>query len=242
MESAGQTYFDTVTGEAKAVVPGKSLSDPGERAFHVMQKLKLGEVECLVMYDNGANANMIHGSVAEIFDLQMVDRSTAVVTGVVDTKVSTYGMYKLSLGLTREGYSHEVVAQGAPHITARIPKYNLEEINQEIRASGLLPETVGLPPNVGGTQVRLLIGIKDVRLQPKFLFKLSSGIAVYESPFTDVHGTNLCYGGSHSSILRQSPVADSCLSVNVLNMGSQAGGGLRTDILFSLHLSQTTWI
>ena len=33
LESAGQTYFDTVTGEVKAVVPGKSLSDPGERAF-----------------------------------------------------------------------------------------------------------------------------------------------------------------------------------------------------------------
>ena len=68
-------------------------------------------------------------------------------------KVSTCGVYKLSLGLAQEGYFHEIIAQGAPQITARIPKYDLEEINQEIRASGLLPEKAKLPPSVGGTQV-----------------------------------------------------------------------------------------
>ena len=45
LESAGQTYFDTVTGEVKAVIQEKNRSDPGQRAFHIMQKLKLGEVE-----------------------------------------------------------------------------------------------------------------------------------------------------------------------------------------------------
>ena len=119
------------------------------------------------------------------------------------------------MGLAQEGYSQEIIAQGASQITARIPKYDLEEINQEVRASGLVPEKAKLPSSVGGTQVRLLLGIKDVRLQPKFLFELDSGIAVYRSPFMDVYGTDLCYGGSHASISRQSPVTDLCLLVNV---------------------------
>ena len=155
----------------------------------------------------------------------MVDQAGSAVTGLADVKVGTCGVYKLTLGLTQEGRSHEIIAQGAPQITARIPRYDLKEINQEIRASGLLPKDVKLPASVGGTQVRLLLGIKDVKLQPKFLFELDSGIAVYKSPFTDVYSTNLCYGGSHESISRQSPVIDLCLLVNILNMDGQPGGG-----------------
>ena len=74
--------------------------DPKERAVQIMQKLKLGEVDCLVMYDNGANANMIHGSVASLLDLQSVDQSPVVMTGIADMKLSSHGTYKLILGLT----------------------------------------------------------------------------------------------------------------------------------------------
>ena len=228
LEIDGQTYFDTVTGETKPVIPEKNVSNPGHHAFQVMQKLKLGDMECLVMYDNGSNANMVQGSVAEVLDLQVVDQSESAVSGIADVEVGTCGAYKLTLGLTQEGCSHEIIAQGAPQITARIPKYDLKEINQEVRASGLLPEETRLPPSVGGTQVRLLLGIEDVRLQPKFLFELDSGIAVYRSPFTDVYGTDLCYGGSHASISRQSPVTNLYLPVNILNMDGQPGGAQST--------------
>ena len=77
----------------------------------------------------------------------------------------------------------------------------------------------------------MLLGIKDVRLQPKFLFELDSGIAVYRSPFMDVYGTDLCYGGSHASISRQLPVTDLCLSVNVLNMSGQPEGAQNRHIV-----------
>ena len=105
------------------------------------------------MYDNGANANMVHVSVAELLDLQVIDQSISAVTGISDVKVDTCGIYKLTLGLSQEGHSQEIIAQGASQITARIPKYDLEEINQEIRDSGLLPENARLPPSIGGTQV-----------------------------------------------------------------------------------------
>ena len=49
LESPGQTYFDTVTGKRKIAAPDKKNSDPGERALHILQKLKLGKVEFLVM-------------------------------------------------------------------------------------------------------------------------------------------------------------------------------------------------
>ena len=58
-------------------------------------------------------------------------------TGIADMKVSLHGTYKLTLGLTREGYFHEIVAQGASKITARILEYDLDEIKQE--GQGLRP-------------------------------------------------------------------------------------------------------
>merc|ERR1711978_811190 len=187
-----------------------------------MQKLRLGDMECLVLYDNGANANMVQDSMARFLELQVVDQYKLAVSGIADVEVGTCGAYKLILGSTQEGYSHEVIAQATPQITAKLPKYDLGEINQEARASGLVSEQTKLPPSVGGTQVRLLLGLKDARLQPKFLFELDSGIAVYKSPFTDIYGSDLCYGGPHESISRQ--VTDPCFSVNMLNLDGQPGG------------------
>ena len=45
-----------------------------------------------------------------------------------------------------------------------------------------------------------MLGINDVSLQPRFLFRLDSGIAVFQAPFRDKYGSNLCYGGSHLSL------------------------------------------
>ena len=225
-ENKVEKYFDTATGKVRIVDSKKNLLAPKDQALHIMQTLKIGELKCLVMYDSGANVNMIEGRAAEFLNLQVVDRSSTVISGITDTKVRTdFGTYKFNIGPTREGYSHEIIAHGTSHLSASIPKYNFEEINQELRASGKIPEATELPCNIGGTSVRLLLGVKDVRLQPKFLFRMDSGVAVFESPFMDVHGSRLCYGGCHPSLSLQVPAGLSpsvnLASVDLLSTGDR---------------------
>ena len=55
-----------------------------------------------------------------------------------------------------------------------------------------------LPDYVGGSKVHLLLGIK-LSVQPVHLFTLESGISVFRSPFKDIFGSDICYGGSHQS-------------------------------------------
>ena len=40
LESTGQMYFDTATGEVRPVILKKNLPDPNERAIQVMQELR----------------------------------------------------------------------------------------------------------------------------------------------------------------------------------------------------------
>ena len=98
LEKVDEMYFDTVTGELKPVIPEKNVPDPGHRAVHIMQKLRLGDMECLVLYDNGANANMVQDSMARFLELQVVDQYKLAVSGIADVEVGTCGAYKLIFG------------------------------------------------------------------------------------------------------------------------------------------------
>ena len=98
-----------------------------------MQTLKIDELDCLVMYDSGANTNMIEGRVAEFLDLPIVDQSPTTIAGIVDTKVRTdFGTYKICLGPDQEGCYHDIVAHGASRLAAKMPEYPLEKINDEV--------------------------------------------------------------------------------------------------------------
>jgi hypothetical protein len=54
-----------------------------------------------------------------------------------------------------------------------------------------------LPAAVGGDRVKLLIGIWSSSLAPVQRYTLPSGLGVFQSAFTDVHGKSLCFGGPH---------------------------------------------
>jgi hypothetical protein len=56
-----------------------------------------------------------------------------------------------------------------------------------------------LPEFIGGSQVHLLLGINSFA-QPQFITTLPSGISVYRSPFIDIFGSDICYGGTHASL------------------------------------------
>ena len=82
------------------------------------------------------------------------------------------------------------------NVTAGFGEYNLKELAQEFKdtASPIELEYV-LPETVGGTKVHLLLGIKNIRIQPTLLKVLPSGDGVYLSLFKDVWGSRIIFAG-----------------------------------------------
>ena len=190
--------IDTHTGERD--YSGEHLMDaePENDAFFLMQNIRIGDSDCLVLFDRGSNVNLISGPLAEQEDLQIISDKPSTIKIVGGEGISTqYGVYKLVLGSRETGY-HTLVCHGMPQVTTEFNRYPLHEINEELRSTTTLIDPCDpLPPAAGGGPVKLLIGIKNVDLDPKFLTKLESGIGVYKSPFMDRYGSTICYGGSH---------------------------------------------
>ena len=69
-----ESYFNPETGEKEYMDSRRKISQSVNQAVYLMQVMKLGEVECLVMFDTGSNINIINGNLAEMLDLQVIDR------------------------------------------------------------------------------------------------------------------------------------------------------------------------
>ena len=45
--------------------------------------------------------------------------------------------------------------------------------------------------------MRLLLGVKSLGIAPRLQCVLPNGLGIFVSALTDVHGSNVCYGGTH---------------------------------------------
>jgi hypothetical protein len=81
-------------------------------------------------------------------------------------------------------------------ITDCFPLVKLDPVIAEAQES--LPDDTIFPREIGGDEVKLLIGIQQTELAPRLLLTLPSGICVFESKFTDIFGSNVCFGGPHA--------------------------------------------
>ena len=52
---------------------------------------------------------------------------------------------------------------------------------------------------MGGSKVHLLLGIKNTNLDPVWIKTLPSGVAVYQSVFKDIWGSDLIFAGPHKT-------------------------------------------
>lgn len=195
--------IDTQTG-TKSNNPDSSITKMCTNdAFFLMQWIRIGKSRCLVMFDRGSNVNLIDGDLAEREGLKVIDSKPSSLRVVGGDQVSTeYGRYSLALGSKESGKFHEIECHGMSQVTTRFNKYQLNDINEELKESSLLDPSEPLPPTVGGSVAHLLIGIKDLELDPKHLFTLDSGIGVYRSPFRDQYGSDICYAGPHPSFTK----------------------------------------
>ena len=88
-------------------------------------------------------------------------------------------------------------------VTSGFGSYDLSEIAEEYRnQADEKDKNVDLPEKVGGSRVHLLLEIKNTNLDPVLIKVLSSGIAVYLSPFKDIYSSRIIFGGPHRSFTK----------------------------------------
>ena len=82
----------------------------------------------------------------------------------------------------------------------KFKKYDLSHIRSEyLNHNNLTNPTEALPEYSGGTDVDLLLGMKNINVQPTLLQVLPSGIGVYRSVFKDIWGSQIIFAGPHTS-------------------------------------------
>jgi len=184
--------------------------------------LKFGNENVLTFFDSGANLNLISGELANNLNLQIISKKPSNLTVVGGSSVRTeYGTYRCCLGPSETGKYFELTCQGMDRVTSDFKQYDLTEIVQEFKINSI-PSLADepTPPYIGGTDVRLLIGIKNTNLSPILIKILPSGVAVYRSPFVDIWGSRLIFAGPHSSF-------------------TKANGGFKADISNAVfHMKQ----
>lgn len=197
--NASMVAFDTHTGERASDEDITPRPEPQDDAFFLMQTITIGSSECLVLFDRGSNVNLIDGYLAEREGLQVLSERPSAIKVVGGEEVPTqFGTYKLVIGSKESGQFHTLVCHGMSQVTTNFSKYPLHEINHEVMTkTNAVDQCEPLPAAVGGSPAHLLIGIKDVALDPTLITTLESGVGVYMSPFTDKYGSNICYGGAH---------------------------------------------
>ena len=88
----------------------------------------------------------------------------------------------------------------------RFPNTNwmkaFKEIWESYETSGRDPKTLPTPSSVVGGKVDFMIGVKYLRYHPKLIHQLHSGLAIYESPFSNRNGGRGIIGGPHPVFTR----------------------------------------
>ena len=140
---------------------------------------------------------MISGELAEKENIRVISQRPTVLKVIGGGQVVTdYGTYQLNISTNSQDDYQSFLCHGLTHVTGPFDRHSLEEINSELRATQEYDTLDGapLPQFVGGSRVDLLLGIHAQAL-PVHLFTLPSGISVFKSPFTDIFGSKICYGG-----------------------------------------------
>ena len=202
--------INSMTGNKVDLHPSTIVPEIKEHSAYLMQTIKIGNSECLIFFDRGANTNLIKGEIAVQENLQVISKKPTNLTVVGGTSIRTeYGTYRFALGPTDKDEFHEINCQGMDNVTTRFRKYDLQDICTEYNQHVSIPEP--LPKYAAGSEVHLLLGIKNTHLDPVLITILPSGVGVYRSPFKDIWGSRIIFAGPHASF-------------------TKANGNLRTDL------------
>lgn len=177
-----------------------------DNPLFVLQSLNIGGEIITLMFDSGASGEVCTIDLAEKLKFEIKNPQEQFIRVASGKVVSTGGcIYSATLGPDSNGHFHEISITGMTKITNKINHYNLNEIIEEIKinqSSTPLSKEI-FPPYIGGGEVQMIIGVKQSALLPTLLLVLPSGVSVWRSRFTDIHGSNLIISGPHHSLASQ---------------------------------------
>ena len=158
-------------------------------------------MEFLIFLDRGANAHLVQGkmAVASRFELISSHPTSLTVVGESGLKAE-YGSYRFNLGPGAGGEYHEISCLSMKFVTSKFNEYDLSEICAEFTSLSDPNQSVPpLPKYMGGSEVHLFLGIKNTNLDPVWIKTLPSGVAVYQSVFRDIWGSDIIFAGQHKT-------------------------------------------
>ena len=217
-QSEHDITINTQTGEKKEIDLEKITLPLSNPPVYITQWLQIGTSKCLCFFDTGANINMIDGGIAEKEGLRVItDHPTTLKVVGGSELVTDYGKYMLNIGPTPESDFKQLICHGMTSVAGPFPKVDLTEVNKEIRSTHIVTQDEKLPDYVSGSIVHLLIGISESAIQPVHVSTLPSGLSIYRSPFTDIFGSNICYGGTYESPFPTSVSTTTNQQVHLIN-------------------------
>ena len=164
-------FFDSETGIKQVDKNLKIESESSEQSIFLMQRLRIGQTECLKFFDSGAKTHLVEKTLEINENLQRFSDCEAEI-GVIGsgTLAMESGSFRFNLGSVQKGTYHEIRAIGMDDVTSELIEYDLAEIGKEfISTSTDRDMDYVLPKTVGGSKVQLLLGVKNTRIQPVLL-------------------------------------------------------------------------
>ena len=118
-------------------------------------------------------------------------------------------------------------------ITSKVNKYDLSDICAEFTLLSDPNHSVPLLQKyVGGSEVHLLLGIKNTSLDPVWIKTLPCGVAVYQSVFKDIWGSDLIFAGPHKTFTdanKPSSANHVCFGIQATTREPDRNGDLLMD-------------
>ena len=97
-----------------------------EHSFYLMQWLRIGGNNQLIIFDRGANTHLVQGKMAVAAGFEITSSRPMSLTVVGGENLKTeYGSYQFNLGPGAGGEYHEISCVGMDSVTSKFNKYNL---------------------------------------------------------------------------------------------------------------------
>ena len=105
--------IDSSTGHRVNTDPQMIIHECDEHSFFMMQKILIGDAECLVFFDSVSNAHLLDGSVAIKQGLEIMSIKPINIAVVGGSQIRTeYGSFRFNLGPNEDGVFIEMTCFG----------------------------------------------------------------------------------------------------------------------------------
>ena len=171
--------------------------------LYLLQDIVVNNQTFTVFYDNGCSDFVIRKAA--------VDRLGSYATKLCDgqfnisgiggaTTSSKHGIYTVNLPMAN-GQLATMTGMCLDKLTQTFPTYQLGKAESTIRKAFHGPNQSYLPrvPKSVGGDVDIMIGIEYLQFHPQIVFKMASGLYIFESVFYGADGTLGIIGGPHQS-------------------------------------------